>query len=62
MPLDNNISNNKLDALKFLLKAQCYESNENKHFANFCYNECLKKDPTCVEAFFRLIECYLIPA
>ena len=25
-----------------------------------CYKECLQKDPTCVEAFNRLIDCQLI--
>lgn len=58
--MDVPIQNLKLDSLKLLLKAQCYEAQENKLYAVNCFIECLKKDPTCIEAFNRLIDCYLL--
>ena len=60
IPVDDAIGNPKLDAMKYFLKAQCHEANENKVFAVSCYSECLKKDPTFIEAFNRLIDCYLL--
>jgi antitoxin component HigA of HigAB toxin-antitoxin module len=60
MSLEYPVLSNKLDSLKFLMKAQCHEANENKLYAISCYFECLKKDPTCIEAFNRLIDCYLL--
>ena len=58
--IENSCCNPKLDSIKFLLKAQCNEANENKANAKKCYFECLKLDPNCVEAFTRLIDCYLL--
>ena len=40
--------------------AHSYESNENKQLAIYSYTESLKKDPTCIEAFNRLINSYLL--
>ena len=50
----------KQESTRFFLKAQCHEANENKLFAVTCYFDCLKKDPTFVEAFNKLIDCHLI--
>ncbi|EGR27540.1 hypothetical protein IMG5_194480 [Ichthyophthirius multifiliis] len=52
--------NPKLEAQKNFLKGQCYESLENKQNAVYQYIECLKKDPTCHEAFKRMIDFYLL--
>ena len=60
LQLEKQYSNPQLEAQKFLLKAQCYESSENKLSAIPFYVECLKKDPTCNEAFMRLTDCYLL--
>lgn len=60
MQLEKNYANARLESQKWLLKALCHEANENKLLAISCYFECLKKDPTCNEAFNRLIDCYLL--
>jgi len=60
MPVEKPLVNSKVDAIKLLLKAQCHEAQENKLYAVTCYFECLKKDPTCIEAFNRLIDCFLL--
>ena len=60
MLVDKPIFNNKLDSIKFQLKAQCHEAQENKIYAVTCYIECLKKDPTSIDAFNRLLDCYLL--
>ncbi|EAS06252.1 tetratricopeptide repeat protein (macronuclear) [Tetrahymena thermophila SB210] len=51
---------NKLEAQKHLLKGLCYEASENKQNAVSSYMECLKRDPTCHEAFKRMIDFYLL--
>ena len=60
MNLENPLINSKLDAIKFLLIAQCHEANENKDNAKFYLFECLKRDSTCIEAFNKLIDCFLL--
>ncbi|KRW98290.1 hypothetical protein PPERSA_01728 [Pseudocohnilembus persalinus] len=59
-PIESTYHFNKLEATNYLLKAQCHEANENKIGAIDNYRSCLKKDPTCFEAFNRLLDCYLM--
>jgi|JI6StandDraft_1071083.scaffolds.fasta_scaffold11101_9 tetratricopeptide (TPR) repeat protein len=60
MQVDNYYANKKLEGAKSMIKAQCCEAGENKLTAISMYYECLKRDPTCVEAFNRLIDCNLL--
>lgn len=60
MNLENPLINAKLDAIKFFLTAQCHEANENKDNAKFFLFECLKRDSTCIEAFNKLMDCFLL--
>jgi anaphase-promoting complex subunit 6 len=60
MGVERPYVNQQLEAQKYLLKAQCFEASENKLSAIPCYVECLKKDPTCNEAFMKLTDCYLL--
>lgn len=60
MNLECPLINSKLDAIKFFLTAQCHEANENKDNAKFYLFECLKRDSTCIEAFNKLIDCFLL--
>jgi len=47
-------------AMKNLLLAQCMEETENKECAKNYYMECLKHDPTCVQAFTQLMDSHAI--
>jgi hypothetical protein len=58
--LQHPIKSQKLDSLKCLIMAHSYEANENKQLAIYSYQEALAKDPTCIEAFNRLINSYLL--
>lgn len=40
--------------------AHSYEAIENKQLAIYSYTEALNKDPTCIEAFNRLLNSYLL--
>jgi hypothetical protein len=50
-PLECALTNNRLEAQKWFIKAQCHEQNENKFLSINCYFECLSRDPTYIEAF-----------
>lgn len=43
-----------------LLSAKCHEALENKKSAIECYMKCLQEDSTCVEAFTKLMDSFLI--
>lgn len=58
--LEKPYQNSKIESQKHLLKGNCHEATENKLLAIEDYFECLKKDPSCHEAFNRLIDCYLL--
>eukprot|EP01017_Pseudomicrothorax_dubius_P042287 TRINITY_DN6889_c0_g1_i5.p1 TRINITY_DN6889_c0_g1~~TRINITY_DN6889_c0_g1_i5.p1 ORF type:complete len:577 (-),score=145.35 TRINITY_DN6889_c0_g1_i5:36-1766(-) len=60
LPLEETTIFARLEATAHFLRGQCYESNENKAFAIQCYTDCLRKEPTHVEAFSRLVDSYLI--
>lgn len=46
--------------LRFLLLARAYESQENKPYAVQFYKEALRHNPTCFEAFNRLVSNHLL--
>lgn len=60
MTLENNFYSKKLEGSKYLIRAKCCEARESKQAAVHMYIECLKKDPTCLEAFNRLIDCFML--
>lgn len=60
MQLDSSYCNKKMESCRAYIKAQCYESQDNKLMAIEAYQECIQKDPTNVEAFNRLVDCQLI--
>ena len=60
MTPENTFYSKKLESCKYLLRAQCCEAAENKVAAVHHYSECLKKDPTSVEAFSKLMDCFLL--
>lgn len=62
MTLENTFFSKKLEGAKFLIRAQCCEAKESKLAAIQMYTECLRKDSTCVEAFNKLMDCFMLSA
>lgn len=60
LQLDSSYCNKKMESCRAYIRAQCYESQDNKLMAIEAYQECIQKDPTNVEAFNRLVDCQLI--